>query len=300
MPIAASINFRGTLGYVTDGAGQTYCLVDAYPTVRAGLTFGWTVPANVGGADRDSAPPRAPEFAGLNYGGPYSGGLDFQLGLPGPGAYAVRLALGDFYAPECCCSLYDGPTGSKLATVIAGGNSGAAGQYYDATGVLRTSPDDWRANNAAAMITTTGSALVVRIADTADGATGFTALVHLEVADAGDTTPPTLAGAAVPSAGTTLTATLSESGCTPASGTGGFTLGGTHATVASWAISGTTLTLTLARKVYLGQTVTLSYSRAATTNDIADAAGNFLADFAGAAVTNGSTQRRPVLLIGVG
>lgn len=106
----------------------------------------------------------------------------------------------------------------------------------------------------------------------------------------GDTTPPTLGTGTVPTGGVTLTATLSESGCTPASGTGGFTLGGTTATVASWAISGTTLTLTLSSTVYSGETVTLSYSRAATTDDIADAAGNFLADFSAAAVTNSSTQ----------
>lgn len=109
----------------------------------------------------------------------------------------------------------------------------------------------------------------------------------------GDTTPPTLASLAVPTTGVTLTATLSESGCTPSSGTGGFTLAGTSATVASWAISGTTLTLTLSGTVYSGLTVTLSYSRAATTNDIADAAGNFLADFSAAAVTNNSTQTAP-------
>lgn len=105
-----------------------------------------------------------------------------------------------------------------------------------------------------------------------------------------DITAPTLGTLAVPSAGTTLTATLSESGCLPASGTGGFTLGGTSATVASWAISGTTLTLTLTGTPYSGETVTLTYSRAATSDDIHDAAGNFLADFAAASVTNNSTQ----------
>lgn len=105
-----------------------------------------------------------------------------------------------------------------------------------------------------------------------------------------DTTPPTLSSRAVPSGGTTLTATLSESGCGPASGTGGFTLGGTAATVSSWAISGTTLTLTLSGLVYSGETVTLSYARASTTDDIEDAAGNFLADFSNASVTNNSTQ----------
>jgi flagellar associated repeat protein len=111
----------------------------------------------------------------------------------------------------------------------------------------------------------------------------------------GDTTPPTLSSAAVPSAGSTLTATLSESGCTPSSGTGGFTLSGTLATVASWAISGTTLTLTLTGAVKQGETVTYSYARADTTDDIQDAASNFLADFSGDSVTNNSTLQAAYL-----
>jgi hypothetical protein len=109
-------------------------------------------------------------------------------------------------------------------------------------------------------------------------------------AGGGDTTPPTLSGPTVPGAGSSLTATLSEAGCVPASGTGGFSISGTAATVASWAISGTTLTLTLTGLVQAGETVTLSYDRATTTDDITDAAGNFLANFSAAAVTNNSTQ----------
>jgi hypothetical protein len=108
--------------------------------------------------------------------------------------------------------------------------------------------------------------------------------------------PPTLSAAAVPSAGTTLTAMLSQSGCIPASGTGGFTLAASGGAVAvsSWAISGTTLTLTLSRTIGAGETVTYSYDRATTTNDISDAGGtNFLANFSGASVTNNSTALAP-------
>jgi hypothetical protein len=111
---------------------------------------------------------------------------------------------------------------------------------------------------------------------------------------AGDTTPPTLSSRTVPTGGVTLTATLSESGCTPSSGTGGFTLAGTVAAVTSWAISGTTLTLQLSARVYSWDTITLSYARASTTDDIEDAAGNFLADFSNASVTNSSTQTTPL------
>jgi hypothetical protein len=101
-----------------------------------------------------------------------------------------------------------------------------------------------------------------------------------------DTTPPTAGTWASNTAGTSITATLSESGCTPASGSGGFTLGGTSATVSSWAISGTTLTLTLSGALVYGETVTVSYDRANTTDDIADAATNYLANITTASVTN--------------
>lgn len=105
-----------------------------------------------------------------------------------------------------------------------------------------------------------------------------------------DITAPTLSARTIPDAGTTITATLSESGCLPSSGTGGFTLSGTSVSVSSWAISGTTLTLTLSGSVIAGETVLLSYARASTTDDIYDTANNYLADFTNASVTNNSTQ----------
>lgn len=115
------------------------------------------------------------------------------------------------------------------------------------------------------------------------------AVTNSSTATPPDSTPPTVTAASVASAGTTVALTLSESGCLPASGIGGFTLAGTSATVASWSISGTTLTLTLTGKVYAGQTVTVAYNRSTTTDDVSDAAGNFLASFGGRSVTNGST-----------
>lgn len=131
-------------------------------------------------------------------------------------------------------------------------------------------------------------------------------LDNFEATDAGgDTTPPTLSGAATDSAGTQITATLSESGCVAdgggSSGSGGFTLSGTSATVSGWSISGATLTLTLSGAVTNGQTVTYSYARASTTDDIRDAASNYLADFSGASVTNNTADTTaPVLTSPVG
>ncbi len=111
----------------------------------------------------------------------------------------------------------------------------------------------------------------------------------------GGVSTPTLSSPTVPTGGATLTATLSVSGCIPTSGTGGFTLGGTAATVSSWAISGSTLTLTLSGTVYSDETVTYSYDRATTTDDISEStAAAFLANFSGTSVTNSSTQARPL------
>jgi hypothetical protein len=184
MPFSASINFRSTAGYVTDAAGQTYCLADPYPTTRAGLTFGWSVVPQ--GVNRSTDPANVPELAGVNYAYSGSGAADFQLDLPAAGTYSVRLALGDagFSQTDMYCKILDGPGGTTLATVLAG-VAQAADQYWDATGVLRTSPAAWRADNQAATVTATGTSLVVRIAAAGGGPDGYTTIAHLEAADAG-------------------------------------------------------------------------------------------------------------------
>jgi hypothetical protein len=109
----------------------------------------------------------------------------------------------------------------------------------------------------------------------------------------GDTTPPTIASWATNAGGTQITGTLSESGCTPSSGTGGFTLAGTSATVSGWAISSTTITLTLSGTVLNGETVTLDYDDGTASVAIADAAENLLADISAASVTNNVPDTTP-------
>jgi hypothetical protein len=185
MPFAASINFRGTAGLITDPAGQTYSLAEAYPTSRGGLTFGWSG-GSVGPADRADFAPYVPEFSGVNSAVAAAGAADFRLDLPAAGTYAVRLALGDasYAQPSLYCSLHDGATGALLASVAAGSATEDVSQYLDATGALRTNPADWRASNAAVSVAVTGTVpyLIVRLAE---GGTGVTSVAHLEVADAG-------------------------------------------------------------------------------------------------------------------
>lgn len=117
----------------------------------------------------------------------------------------------------------------------------------------------------------------------------------LAIPPGSDSPPPTLAGAAVAGPGLTIAATLSESGCTPASGSGGFELGGTAVAVESWAISGATLTLTLPASIYSAAVVTLAYRAADASTPIAAGSGAPLADAWGIEVANGSAVAGPVL-----
>jgi hypothetical protein len=161
MPFAASINFRGTAGLITDPAGQTYSLAEAYPTSRGGLTFGWSG-GSVGPADRADFAPYVPEFSGVNSAVAAAGAADFRLDLPAAGTYAVRLALGDasYAQPSLYCSLHDGATGALLASVTAGSATEAV----------------------SVAVTGTVPYLIVRLAE---GGTGVTSIAHLEVAATG-------------------------------------------------------------------------------------------------------------------
>src|SRR5574340_556060 len=86
-------NFRGTAGAVVDGANETYSIGGVYPETRNGVTFGWTVAATdvhdkVGSADRRL-------MGTINRVNSAGTQITFRVDLPCPGAYIVRLALGD-------------------------------------------------------------------------------------------------------------------------------------------------------------------------------------------------------------
>lgn len=104
----------------------------------------------------------------------------------------------------------------------------------------------------------------------------------------GDVTPPTVSSRSIPSAGTTIVLPMSE----VVTGTTGFTVSATAGAVTVSSVSGgstSTLTLNLSRTIYNNETVTLSYA----PGNVQDTAGNALASFSGAAVTNGSSQPPP-------
>lgn len=96
MTLDAQINFRSTSGYVTDGAGQTYCLgsADVYPVTRGGLTFGWIL-AHEADSARNRNAGNDPRLAGQNSATNDGTPSQFQLDLPASGSYTIHLALGD-------------------------------------------------------------------------------------------------------------------------------------------------------------------------------------------------------------
>lgn len=105
--------------------------------------------------------------------------------------------------------------------------------------------------------------------------------------DEADVIPPTLTTAAINTAGTTLTLTLSEN----VTGQNGWSLTATDGavTLSSPGGDGTSShTFSLSRTIGLHETVTASYDSA--SGNAVDAGGLEIADISDAAVTNGSTQ----------
>ena len=101
-----------------------------------------------------------------------------------------------------------------------------------------------------------------------------------------DITAPVVSSRAVNAR--TLTITCNEAldtTSTPAAGAFAVVAGGSTITVSTVVISGTTVTLTLAAAVNSVQTVTVAYT-APSNNPVQDSAGNDLATFSAAAVTN--------------
>lgn len=147
------INLRASSGYVTDGAGFTYCLdTDTYPTTRNGWTFGITGP--VGSRDRDAGVSFAPENSGILF-RPTGATCVLQVDLvDGAGTYEVRLAMGDAGSPQTNSKIIVKDNTTVLTTI--GPHSPATADFYDATDTLRANAaglGTWKSLNAAATLT---------------------------------------------------------------------------------------------------------------------------------------------------
>ena len=170
------IDFRHTAAYVTDGADDTYCLAELYPTTRASsggrsATFGWQS-ALTGDAGLDSNATYDPRIAGANSCTNSGAGTArvFQLDLPdGAGTYAVELAFGA-YSGQAACHLdildSDGTTALLTFDSTALGGS----MYLDANNTLYTNTT-WPTSETPKSVTVSGSHIYVRIGGaTSEGA----------------------------------------------------------------------------------------------------------------------------------
>ena len=113
-----------------------------------------------------------------------------------------------------------------------------------------------------------------------------------EFATGADTTPPTVTSAAISAAGTRLTLNFSESVSIGLGGNGGMSIipsgGAASVTFNSGESTATSLVFTISRVIGVGETITRTYVQPG--NGIEDSAGNDLASFTAAAVTNTSSQ----------
>ncbi len=166
------INFRGTSGFVADGANETYCLADAYPTTRGGFTFGWL--SSVSAANRSAAVDH--RLAGINFNG--AGPDTFQLDLPSAGSTSIYLGLGDASASHTNVSAVFKDNASTMFTVGPVFVDGITA-VWDATGTSYTMAN-WPASESpmAVVMTTT----TLKITFTADA--NWT-VAHIRVVGAG-------------------------------------------------------------------------------------------------------------------
>jgi hypothetical protein len=166
------LNFRGTAGYVTDGSGQTYVVGDAYPTTRAGITFGWTDTSSLVPVDRTTS--NDVRLAGINY-LPAGVTSDFKVDLTalgGAGNYDIRIALGDPVSSFIGQSLV---VKDNAATLFSIGGSQGNNQFIDASNAVRTAAA-WPGSNVAVRVTCTSSFLVFTM-----GGSSYNTLAHISI-----------------------------------------------------------------------------------------------------------------------
>jgi hypothetical protein len=151
------LNFRATSGYVTDGANETYVLdSDNYPVTRNAVTFGWT--ASIAGNSRDRDNTLDSRIAGVHFQTNDGTQKTFQVDLPAPGQYLIRLALGDTaHEAYLYCRVSDGAT-PLLTLDETTGNNPPFTNFFDATGTGYDSAT-WPGSNTPVTLTFSGTTL---------------------------------------------------------------------------------------------------------------------------------------------
>jgi hypothetical protein len=191
-PFKQGVDFRATSGFVTDPAncyGDTAGAVGPpgnFPIVTPqGNNVGWSfVSPSAVINNQDISSIIDPRLAGNAYitGTTFNGTYTIQL--PSSGTYKINLALGDAANGQgpMTIAIFDDTT--LLVTPVNAASSGA-GQWFDATGTLRTSASAWVTANpqgggGVGQITQTFATTFCRFNISAQvGGTGNVVLAHL-------------------------------------------------------------------------------------------------------------------------
>lgn len=183
-----AFNFRSSSGYVTDVGVESPVLSEAYPhTYANGATAGFEQICSDPTRDRSNTVDRRVAGNNRSNGADPTGGREFRVDLVSAGSFDTWLAMGDAifgYASNHVnpyAQIWD--TTTNLFTPVAGDTSIGANEFYDATGVKRTSDTDWATNQAAKTLTFSTTIYRLHMAEPPGGA-GFAnnCLAHLRVA----------------------------------------------------------------------------------------------------------------------
>lgn len=209
------INFRNTSGFVTDGTGDTYEIIDApadYPrTTPQGVTVGWEQAI---GFTRNRNAGNDPRLAGsASTSTVTNGGVqNFRIDLDASGSHDITIAAGDAaYTAHVKLELFDGTT--SLGVLVPVGATSAGNKFFDATGT-ELSAAAWPGSNTPVTKTFSGAICRFRIGDGANAC----AIAHVAVTAAagggGDVTLAITGNAASGAVGSPGTGSLFSLGAT--------------------------------------------------------------------------------------
>lgn len=189
-----AINFRATTSLVTDASTEINEVAgELYPTRRSGLTFGWvTTTSSLRYRDRNSAVDR--RLAGLVACNNNEQSV-LRVDLPhGSGLYRVHVAAGDASVGGQYPYVEIQDDTNTFATVDHTLTSVDAGQFVDASGVIRTATT-WPTDEVAVTHDFRSSVLRIKLGK-GTGASSASVLTHVRFEWVAPTATPTSAGAA--------------------------------------------------------------------------------------------------------
>ena len=142
------------------------------------MTYGFDADISINARDRDTSFDRHIAGTIFNTAGTKR---TFRVDLPAVGSYTIRAAFGDGFGPQAMTYVVkDGTTATAIAKSAAtpSGNDGSGSNlFFDASGG-GCSVAGWPTTNTAAVVTMTGTALIVELGDNVS-ARAF--LAHLQI-----------------------------------------------------------------------------------------------------------------------